>query len=73
MRQLSSRLALIAAAIASLLVPAAASATATPEEITSSIKGEKRTPMPAVGTKAKSVRWVGLAEERPRPTSSERR
>jgi hypothetical protein len=37
MRQLSYRLALIAAAIASLLVPAAASATATPEEISSSI------------------------------------
>jgi hypothetical protein len=35
MRQLSSRLALVAAAIAALLVPATASATATPEEITS--------------------------------------
>jgi hypothetical protein len=37
MRQLSSRLALVAAAVVSLLVPAAASATATPEEIASSI------------------------------------
>lgn len=37
MRQLSSRLAPIAVAIVSLLAPSAASATATPEEITSSI------------------------------------
>jgi hypothetical protein len=37
MRQLSSRLAPIVAAVVMLLVPAAASATATPEEITSSI------------------------------------
>jgi hypothetical protein len=37
MRQLSSRLAPIAVAIAALLVPASASATATPEQITSAI------------------------------------
>jgi hypothetical protein len=37
MRQLSSRLAAITAAIAALLLPAAASATATPEQITSSV------------------------------------